>query len=180
MDYLWRYIFVGILVDIFAWGLTQTNTIVQVFITYLFYYSFHRFVLHVLDINPHVYVHHFKYFQIPRSVELCIDFVFEVISFGGIPLAIQNLTGLWLVSPSVIILVVLTLSLSHLFNYSILGSEIHKAHHLDMTKNFGPDFLDQLFGTNAAEYEDSFQHIPYLVQACIITHFAKAYFQWKD
>jgi hypothetical protein len=177
-----NYILVGALVDLLCYSLIQNKyVILEVFFVYLYYYLYHRFVLHVFDINLHVYVHHYKYFHIPRYLELIIDFLFELFSFGGTLLFLQYYFDTWLIPPSVVSIVVLTLSLSHLFNYSLLGSEIHKAHHEDPTKNFGPDFLDQLFGTNAGpEYEDSVQHIPYLVQACIITHFAKAYFQWKD
>jgi len=182
MNYFFRYIFLGSLVDLLCYIFVQNKyVVIQVFLVYLYYYLYHRFVLHVFDINLHVYVHHYKYFQIPRYLELIIDFLFEIFSFAGTLTLLQYFLNIWFIPPSIISIVILTLSLSHLFNYSILGSEIHKAHHENPTKNFGPDFLDHIFGTNASEeYEDSIQHIPYLVQACIITHFAKLYFQWKD
>lgn len=178
------YVIVGTLADLFCLMLLQTNffiVAVQVFLVYLSYYCIHRFVLHNMSFNPHVYVHHYKYFQVHRYVELGIDFLFEMFSFAVVPLLLQYWLNIWIVPPTIVILITLFLSFGHLFNYSLLGSDIHKAHHTDSTTNFGPDFMDHLLGTNASpEYEDTLQHIPALVQACIVTHFAKAYFQWKD
>jgi hypothetical protein len=87
----------------------------------------------------------------------------------------------WLIPPTILFFMFTTLGISHLFSYSILGSDIHRDHHLDSTKNFGPDFIDHLFGTNSKYYyEDMNQHIPCAVMGALIVHFAKLYFQWKD
>ena len=148
---------------------------VEMALVTLFYYFFHRFMFHNIPLNPHLTVHHEKQFNISRYLELTIDFTSETLILGAILLSVQVFT------PSVVILLLLFFGITHLFIYSILGSATHKKHHEDPTKNFGPDFLDHLFGTNAGpEYEDILQNIPCLVQACIITHFAKGYFQWKD
>jgi hypothetical protein len=153
----------------------------QMVVVTLFYYMSHRFLFHGFLLNPHITVHHEKQFPISRCLELSIDFLSETILLGSGFLFLQYLTSFWFVSPSVLMMVLLAPGISHVFIYSILGSDTHKKHHEDPTKNFGPDIVDHIFGTNAdSEIEDSVQHVPCLVQACIITHFAKAYFQWKD
>jgi hypothetical protein len=118
---------------------------------------------------------------ISRNAELIIDFIFEVSFAAGLPYLVQTYTGVRYIPTSILVFVALAFALNHILNYSFLPSEKHRNHHIMENVNFYPDFMDHLFGTNSdPEYEDMTQQIPSLIQACILTHFLKAYFQWKD
>jgi hypothetical protein len=120
-------------------------------------------------------------FPISRNAELLIDFVFELLFAAGVPYIIQDYIGVHYIPTSILIFMALAFALNHILNYSFLPSEKHKKHHTMKDVNFYPDFMDHLFGTNSdPEYEDMTQQIPSLIQACILTHFMKAYFQWKE
>ena len=91
------------------------------------------------------------------------------------------MSNIWLIPPTILVFMFTTFGISHLFIYSILGSDIHTDHHIDSSKNLAPDFMDHLFETNSQyDYEDMNQHIPCIVMAALVVHFAKLYFQWKD
>jgi hypothetical protein len=156
------------------------NVLLSVAVFPFWYYFFHR-SLHIFEYNLHKIFHHDHFFPISRNEELIIDFVFEVLVVIGIPYLIQEYLGFHYIPISILMLGSLAYGLNHILNYSFLPSQKHRNHHIMENVNFYPDFMDHLFGTNSdPEYEDMIQHIPYLVQACIITHFLKAYFQWKD
>jgi hypothetical protein len=156
---------------------------IQVGISILYYYFMHRFIIHGLPstfLNIHLYNHHDKQLHVHRNLELFIDFIAEL-SWCLPLLVLQYVSGVWIVSPSILVFVFLLITISHILNYSILGSQIHYKHHQDSTKNFGPDVMDHLFGTNSEkEREDVLQHVSSLVMSCIVVHFSKVYFQWKD
>lgn len=156
---------------------------VQTGISILYYYFMHRFIIHGLPsslLNIHLYNHHDKQLHVHRSLELFLDFMAEL-SWTLPLLILQYISGVWIVSPSILVFVFLLITISHILNYSILGSQIHYKHHMDPTKNFGPDVMDHLFGTNSEkEREDILQHVSSLVMSCILVHFSKVYFQWKD
>ena len=162
---------------------TLVSAFVGLFLMINGYYFFHR-ALHILPksmFNLHITIHHQKHHSLNRYVELFIDMIFEILIVCGVPLISQSLSNDWIIPYSIIWFVSLAFSLNHIFNYSFLFSKQHTAHHLSESTNFYPDFMDHIFGTNYdKEYEDMNQQIPSLIQACIITHFAKAYFQWKE
>ena len=146
----------------------------------LWYHGYHR-MLHVVTANLHFAFHHHHLVKMSRNMELIIDFIVETLTVILIPYLIQRNYNSSLIPFSTMVFVSLAFSLNHILNYSFFPSKKHTTHHLSESTNFYPDFMDHLFNTNSdPEYEDMTQHIPSLVQACIITHFAKAYFQWKD
>jgi len=157
------------------------NKTVGYSIVMIFWYYFSHQFLHVIpDFNLHTIVHHNHIFNISREFELLLDFIFECIFIIGFPVLFQYFF-VTVLPTSIIVFIGIAFALNHILNYSFLPSEKHIAHHLNSTVNFYPDFMDHLFETNSdPKYEDMTQHIPSLVQACIIVHFVKAYFQWKD
>jgi hypothetical protein len=136
----------------------------SIFVTW--YYFFHR-LLHIMLYNLHFAFHHRHMITISRELELLFDFLFETVHVVYFPYLVQRMFNINLIPFSVMVFISLAFGLNHIVNYSFLPSKKHTAHHI--------------FKTNSdPEYEDMIQQIPSLVQACIITHFAKAYFQWKD
>jgi len=152
-------------------------------VMYVHYYFFHRF-LHAYPnsvLNLHVQVHHDKLYKLNRNLELFIDFLFEMLCFCGIPLLVQYLLDCWIISPSVVFMISLTMTLGHIFNYSFLGkNQIHSKHHQDTNYHYGPDFMDHLFGTNYYDHEDGNMHIPPIIVATCATLIAKYFLRWKD
>lgn len=150
---------------------------------YIHYYFFHR-LLHIFPdfpLNLHTQVHHNKLYEISRSWELLIDFLFEMFCFCGIPLLLQYLFNYWICSPSVIFMITLTMTFGHIINYSIFGSnEIHQTHHRNTNFHYGPDFMDHLFETALHDYEDGNMHIMPIIMATCIVLISKIIFKWKD
>jgi len=161
-------------------GRSFLTVLLSVVVFSFWYYLFH-ISLHWFPYNLHKCFHHDHTVPISRNTELIIDFIFEVLFAGGLPYLIQTYIGVRYIPTSIIVFVALAFGINHILNYSFLPSEKHRNHHIMENVNFYPDFMDHLFGTNSdPEYEDMTQQIPSLVQACVLTHFLKAYFQWKD
>jgi sterol desaturase/sphingolipid hydroxylase (fatty acid hydroxylase superfamily) len=142
----------------------------QAAVMFFYYYWLHR-AMHAVPYfvaNIHVSNHHQKEWDMPRSAELFLDGIFEM--SGCIPpIIFQYITGWWIVEPILVVYTFLMITFSHIFNYSLYPSPFHTAHHTDPTKNFAPDCMDHLFGTNAQpEYEDGLQHVPAAIGAGIV------------
>lgn len=130
--------------------------------------------------NTHYLFHH----QPEKLLDRRIELMFETITDLGMSLSvwfIQWLTGVWLIPLSVILLYAITYSSTHIFNYSIVGSETHRNHHKDTDTNYGPDTLDHLFSTS---YDGKFEDLTPIalnaVCAFIVVYGLKYYFGWKD
>jgi hypothetical protein len=70
----------------------------------------------------------------------------------------------------------------HIINYSIFHtSEKHIKHHITSNKtlspqNYGPDFIDHIFGTNSDEEFENYNHIlPNILISFIITYYIYEY-----
>ena len=123
-------------------------------------YFIHR-GLHVLPkwgvleyLNTHMNFHHQEDKPLSRPIEL----FFEVLTDLGMNLLvipIQYMIGLNVIPLPCILLFTFAYTSIHLFNYSIIGSLFHRRHHLTVNKNFAPDAMDHILGTNYNdEYED--------------------------
>jgi hypothetical protein len=143
-----------------------------ILIIYAWVYGFHRF-LHVFPpesplsyMNPHIRFHHQHDKSLDRHVELAIEACSDLfLSFSL--LLVQRFFGFPLVPTSVIVLYALLYTSTHIFNYSIIGSETHRKHHMDPTTNFGPDTFDQLFGTS---YDGKMEDLaPIMMNAIVAT-----------
>jgi len=90
-----------------------------------------------------------------RTVELAIETFNDLVLSLGV-LALQYVTGVWWIPPWVIVFYSLVWTSTHIYNYSIVGSSTHRNHHEHVFKNYGPDVMDHLFGSN---YEETLEDI---------------------
>jgi len=133
---------------------------VGLFLIHGWVYFVHR-GLHILPkwglldyINTHMNFHHQEDKPLSRPIEL----FFEVLTDLGMNLLVipvQYILGVNIIPIPCVLLFTLSYTSIHLFNYSIIGSLFHKRHHLTINKNFAPDAMDHILGTNYnEEYED--------------------------
>jgi hypothetical protein len=132
-------------------------------------------------LNPHIQIHHNKKYNVPRAVELIIEFIYEMAVTISIPVVIGYVSGEWVVPFSIILYTSLYFAFNHVVFYSLLPSKKHEIHHGNTSVNYIPDYLDHLFGTASDEtYEDMNAQIPIILISAIIVHFMKGYFKWTD
>ena len=155
-------------------------------VMYFWVYLIHRGI-HALPktgifeyINTHYLFHHQPLKLIDRRVELMLETVTDM-SMSLSLLALQWATGVWFVPTSVILFYAFTYTSTHIFNYSIIGSETHRNHHKNLDTNFGPDTLDHLFGSN---YDDTMEDLMPIaingVCSFAVVYALKQHFKWKD
>lgn len=145
------------------------------------YYFSHR-ILHCFPgpMNFHLNMHHEKA-GLPRWLELAIEGVLEFVYFMFFPILLQTVFGDWIIPFSIILLLSLTYTSYHIYNYSILGSKDHSRHHMNPETNFSPNFLDHLFGTNFdEEHEDLNPGIVNVIACTLIVLYLKRWFGWTD
>jgi sterol desaturase/sphingolipid hydroxylase (fatty acid hydroxylase superfamily) len=160
--------------------------IVGILIAYFWAYFAHR-LIHVLPtegplkyLNTHWIFHHQPLKILDRRVELFFEFINDMCMSLSL-LLIQYISGVWIVPTSVIVFHALWYSSVHIFNYSIIGSTIHRDHHAHVYKNFGPDVIDNLFGTNHDNIKEDILYLtPNAVLAFAATLLLKQAIQWKD
>lgn len=149
-----------------------------IFIWYWAYFI-HR-LYHILPctgifryINIHLSLHHAHEKVMPRALELALE-TFQNAIWFGILYVLQELSDIHIVPTSIIVFSVLVYTSVHIINYSVFGSEKHRLQHLHPDTNFGPDFLDHVFGTNSdPEFENMAHFIPNSILASLaIKHFA--------
>ena len=111
-------------------------------------------------INWHMAFHHAKDKPLTRPIELIVEFLQNVVWVFYLYF-LQELTGIHIVPTKIIVLGAFLLASVHIITYSIFGSEKHAMQHLHPDFNFGPDYLDHLFGTNYDKaFEDMTHYIP--------------------
>lgn len=111
-------------------------------------------------LNPHISLHHSHTKTLPRWLELIIETGHNSVWFLYLYI-LQEITQIHIVPPSMILLSMLVYSSVHVVNYSMFGSEKHRRQHEVPDSNYGPDFLDHIFGTNSdPEFEDMAHFIP--------------------
>jgi sterol desaturase/sphingolipid hydroxylase (fatty acid hydroxylase superfamily) len=94
---------------------------------------------------------------------------------------LQAMTSIWIVPTSVILFYAIWYTSVHIVNYSIIGSQVHKDHHKNVGTNFGPDVLDQLFGTNHEPVkEDLISLAPNMIIAFGVVFLLKQCIKWVD
>jgi hypothetical protein len=129
-------------------------TLLCVFLVHGWVYFVHR-LLHLVPINTHIIYHHQKP---PKTIERGLELFFEAITDTGMNLSLlgfQKLIGLSIVPTPVILLFTLAYTSIHIVNYSLFGTVFHRRHHDTLDKNFAPDAMDHIVGTNYNdEYED--------------------------
>jgi hypothetical protein len=153
---------------------------------YFWVYFFHR-ALHFLPtegplkyINTHWIFHHQPLKILDRRVELLLEAINDM-AMSLTVLWLQGMTGIWLVPTSIILFYAIWYSSVHIVNYSILGSDVHRDHHRNVGTNFGPDVLDQLFGTSHTGIKEDL--VPFsvnMVVAFLVVLSLKQWLQWRD
>jgi len=118
----------------------------------LYSYFFHIFVHNMPDhpLNYHLYSHHNKKFNLSRNVELTLEFINDL-SYFVFFMIIQNILGLKLVSNKILMFIGMWYSCTHIIDMSIIPCLEHRNHHIDHNYNYGPSFLDFIFGTLKVE-----------------------------
>jgi hypothetical protein len=112
----------------------------------------HR-ILHMLPeffYNYHIYVHHNKKLHLERYIELFYEFHTNMLLFI-IPLVLQRITNIYIIPEILILFVGLWYSTVHVLNLSLIPNIEHSTHHVDPKYNFGPSYMDFIFGTLKVE-----------------------------
>lgn len=96
-------------------------------------------------------------------------------------LGIQWLVGIYIVPVSCIVLFAVAYMSVHIFNYSIVGSDVHRVHHLTLNKNFGPDTMDHIYGTNLNEETEDMDPLALnAVLAFFLVRGLKGWIRWSE
>ena len=133
-------------------GIPMIQTIAQITFINLWVYWIHR-LTHILPESPlnyHIYSHHDKKFDLPRPLELFCEFLSDM-SWFILLIVLQWLFNYQIIPDILIIFFGAWYSSSHVLNLSLLPNLEHKIHHTENDYNFGPPFMDFLFGTFKVE-----------------------------
>ena len=117
-----------------------------------FVYGVHRLTHNLPSIllNYHMYSHHNKSLGLPRPFELACEFLCDLSWFALLALA-QYLLKVDLISNTLIAFIGLWYSSVHVLNLSLGDSKEHRIHHVEKDYNYGPPYIDILFGTLKTE-----------------------------
>lgn len=117
------------------------------------YIYFLHILLHKLPnvpLNYHMYSHHNKNLNLPRWLELIGEFICDV-SFVIPLIALKYFFNIPYLSYTLILFIVIWYSTGHVINQSLIYSSEpnseHKVHHVEEKYNYGPAYIDMLFGT---------------------------------
>ena len=131
-------------------------------------------------LNTHWQFHHQHHKLLDRRVELIIE-MFTDLAMNFTLLGIQWLTGVWFVPLSIILYHALVYTSVHIINYSMIGSETHKKHHLNHDTNYGPDTMDHIFASSEdGELEDMTPILINAVVGFVIVLYLKNTYGWTD
>lgn len=135
---------------------------------YYWIHTIHRLLHEVPTTGPFGFLNtHMKYHHqpkeskpLPRWIELVLETLTDI-WMNMLLFVLQAAIGIHFVPPIIILFFTLSYMSIHIVNYSIFGSETHKRHHLSINKNFGPDMVDHILGTNFdSTWEDTTHTIP--------------------
>lgn len=172
-DFFYNQLIQNLSIVVFAIYLTINNytplrAIISIGILYFYSYFVH-ILLHKFPntvINLHTRFHHINtpsivYKYVYLFIELISNIGFFIIFY-----ILQRVTHINFVPNILIFYYGFIYSSIHIINYSIFHlSEKHIDHHktsdidYHSTKNYGPDFLDHLFGTNGDNKFENYNHV---------------------
>lgn len=97
-------------------------------------------------LNPHVSIHHDHVIPVPRWLNLVLE---TIVNFSGFFIfwILQWITGIHVLSTSMILGAGFLYIAIHILDYSLIGNEEHILHHEKTFCNYDPEFMDTLFGT---------------------------------
>lgn len=124
----------------------------QITLLNFYVYGIHRLMHNMpsMLLNYHMYSHHNKSLGLSRPLELFCEFFCDLSWFIGFAL-VQNVLKIDLVSNTLIAFIGLWYSSVHVLNLSLGDSKEHKIHHVESDYNYGPPYIDILFGTLKTE-----------------------------
>lgn len=110
-------------------------------------YWIHRAIHWLPDwASPHLAWHHNHALGVPRWLELVLEFFTDLSWFAAIWL-LQRLTGVHVFHDRLIAFIGLWYASMHVINMSVWSNGYHGRHHEQRYVNYGPPYMDQLFGT---------------------------------
>jgi hypothetical protein len=155
----------------------KTTPPLQIYVATLFIwlwiYGIHRLYHNIPStgifyyLNTHIAFHHAEHKTIPPWLDLTIETIQNMVWFA-ILYFLQEVSGVHLVPSRIILLSMLVYVSVHIVNYSMIGSDKHTKQHENPHINYGPDFLDHMFGTNSDDsFEDMIGFVPNTILACL-------------
>jgi hypothetical protein len=143
----------------------------------LWSYVIHR-VMHSIPssgifsyLNIHVALHHSSKKGMPRSLELVVETLNNLMWFVMLYI-LQFLLNIHIVPDSILLLTALNFTSIHIINYSLFGSQKHREQHRNPHVNYGPDFFDHIFGTNSDEtFENMTTFIPNTIGSFLLVKY---------
>jgi hypothetical protein len=129
-------------------------------------------------LNTHVSMHHDSSGRWPRWLNLLVEAISNSLGFI-ILLIVQWISGIELLSTSVVLFSALLYVFIHILDYSILGNSEHRLHHIKTFCNYAPDFMDAAFGTrcepDAPFYDQNIEVLHAVVAFLIVSIFKRNY-----
>jgi len=128
-------------------------------------------------LNPHVSIHHDHVIHVPRWLNLVLEGFVDFMCFF-ILCIIQYITGIHIISTSLILGAAFLYVCIHIFDYSIIGRHEHILHHKLTFCNYDPEFMDTLFGTRCEDtpYKNMNHEIIHAIYAFILAMLLKVRF----
>jgi len=128
------------------------KTILQVIFINIWVYWIHR-LFHILPesvYNYHIYTHHDKKIELDRPIELFYEF-FANMAWFILLILFQRMTNVYIVPEILVIFIGAWYSSVHVLNLSLIPNIEHKIHHTELNYNYGPSYMDFIFGTLKVE-----------------------------
>ena len=124
--------------------------------------------------NLHISWHHDKTVSMSRPLELTMEF-FTNMSWFFYLLLFQWICNVQYLSNTLILFIGLWYSSIHLLNLTIFKSNEHIIHHMERKYNYGPPYMDLLFGTlkQSDDEPNKYEFVNGIVIFCILYFMTK-------
>ena len=133
-------------------GTSPFVTFAQGFLVNMWVYWIHR-LSHMLPdsvFNYHIYSHHNKKLDLPRHMELFLEFYCNM-SWFLLLILLQYITGIEIAPKLLILFIGIWYSSAHVINLSMYPNKEHRTHHVETGFNYGPSYMDFVFKTLKVE-----------------------------
>lgn len=136
---------------------------------------FVKYNVHIIEhfpvfskIDPHIFIHHDRIFKISRWLDLILESIYPFAIVLCIYYISKCISTTPLFSTSILLATAVLYNIVHVLDYSNLGNEDHRAHHIQRTCNYDPIFMDAIFRTrcdNSAPYVNGNHQVIHAVMA---------------
>ena len=126
-------------------------------------------------LNYHLYSHHNKALHLPRHIELAFEFFTDLSWFGILlllNLLLKYICNISFLSNTLILFIGIWYSSVHVLNLSLFNDHVHKYHHKDSNYNYGPPYIDFMFGT--LQMDDSYTTNSEITNGLVVFFLLKA------